>query len=500
MTSEPARLLGEYRLLQLVAEKPHIHRWYAEQTSVSRAVLVDELLDKDEPVLRNAFLADVRARAAVEHPLVASVYEAVSTEDACYFTHEYLPEPTLEEQLSACAALRPLDLAHAIRRVAEAQLYLESSGIATTPLELRNIHRDEHGLIRLDNTAIAGPRRPDQSSADATTLGSALLPLVENAQPGSTRACTLLSWMRGSEGRPPLTWGQIRDVALQIEHQLTQPLATTPAVATSAIQRRSSPWQTYALLGGLLLAAVAVLVFYQRANKPSKPQRVLATQPMATVYIPSGRYALMDGAQQHLPAFRIAVHEVTIAEYAEFLARLTMLAKDNQERIFDHPDQPPEKANHVPEDWEALWAAAQASGVWNRQVVTHDTAVVGIDWWDAYAYAEWRKARLPTQEEWMAALYHECPSPGTLAPSAWVPVQSAAIDRTPAGLRGMAGSVAEWTDRPSADPANPLGTRKWVLVGGSYLKPGSHGLTREWVENRSLRRPDLGFRLVLDAE
>ena len=35
------------------------------------------------------------------------------------------------------------------------------------------------------------------------------------------------------------------------------------------------------------------------------------------------------------------------------------------------------------------------------------------------------------------------------------------------------------------------------FIGGSYLKPGSNALTREWTADRSLRRPDLGFRVVL---
>jgi len=38
-----------------------------------------------------------------------------------------------------------------------------------------------------------------------------------------------------------------------------------------------------------------------------------------------------------------------------------------------------------------------------------------------------------------------------------------------------------------------------VIIGGSYLKPASGALSREWTDDRSMRRPDLGFRLVYDA-
>ncbi len=57
----------------------------------------------------------------------------------------------------------------------------------------------------------------------------------------TTRALTLLGWMRGVDDKPPLTWDQVRDVALQIEHQLAQPLPTTPTVATRAVSKPSSP-------------------------------------------------------------------------------------------------------------------------------------------------------------------------------------------------------------------------------------------------------------------
>ncbi len=146
-----------------------------------------------------------------------------------------------------------------------------------------------------------------------------------------------------------------------------------------------------------------------------------------------------------------------------------------------------------------MFAAAKSNGTWNNRPVTLDSPVVGVDWWDAAAYSEWKQVRLATQEEWFAALRKDLAAPATLTPSAWLPVTAETTDRTAQGLLGMAGSVCEWTRRPAASPANPLGERKWVIIGGSFLKPGSNALTREWTDDRSLRRPDLGFRVVSDA-
>jgi len=62
----------------------------------------------------------------------------------------------------------------------------------------------------------------------------------------------------------------------------------------------------------------------------------------------------------------------------------------------------------------------------------------------------------------------------------------------------MAGNACEWTAKPAPNPANPLGEKLWVIIGGSYLKSGSNALTREWTADRGLRRPDLGFRVVFE--
>ena len=178
---------------------------------------------------------------------------------------------------------------------------------------------------------------------------------------------------------------------------------------------------------------------------------------------------------------------------------LQTLAKDRRDRTFDHEDQPSAKTSHQPDDWAALLAAAKTNGTWNERTVSLDSPVVGVDWWDGSAFAEWKQGRLPSQEEWFAALRKDVAQPSAIQAAAWVSVTAETLDRTPTGLTGMAGSVCEWTRRPAANPANPLGARKWVIIGGSFLKPGSNALTREWTDDRSLRRPDLGFRVVFDS-
>ena len=488
------RHLGEYRLLELLSENPLTRTWLAEQVSVSRRVLVDELR-AEQAHQQDAFLADVRAKAAVEHPLIGSVYEAVAEPGLCYFAHELLHGATLADRRDASNPFPPASLALLLRRIAEAHLQQEMLGQATSALGLEHLHLDDQGVLRLDNLAIAGARTPEQSARDSGHLGQALRPLVAAGQPGSTRMLTLLDWMCGKGLEAPLKWDQVRDLCGQIEHQLAQP---PPSATTQpGTQRREKPLAAILTTVGLfvLIAILAVCLHLRPKSPPAYPRSNLPD----AVLIPAGNHPTPDGTEEFLKPFRISAHEVTIGQYAEFLETLETLAKDHREHTFDHQNQPPAKSSHLPDAWASLLAAASSNGTWHAAPVSLDCPVVGVDWWDASAYAEWKQVRLATQEEWFAALRQDLADPASLKPAAWIPVTSATPDRTPHGLIGMAGSVCEWTRLPAVNPANPLGERRWVIVGGSFLKPGSNSLTREWTDDRSLRRRDLGFRVVLAA-
>ena len=236
-----------------------------------------------------------------------------------------------------------------------------------------------------------------------------------------------------------------------------------------------------------------------KSCKRATPPPPRAALPEA-VGVAAGIHPTPDGTNEQLRAFRISACEVTIGQYAKFLEDLDVVSRDGRRTLFDHPSQPAEKTSHLPEGWADLLGAAQANATWQGRPVTLDSPVVGVDWWDATAYAEWKQGRLPTQEEWFAALRQGQTDAAALPPGPWQSVTLETPDRTPAGLLGMAGSVAEWTGRQAINPANPLGQRLWVIIGASYLKPANGALAREWTEERKQRRPDLGFRVVFEPK
>ena len=491
---ENARHVGDYRLLERLASDGNTGTWLAEQVSIGRTVVLDELLDL-APESRDHFLADTRARAAVDHPFIASVYEAVDGSDHCFRASERLTGKSLQSMLDDGITLEPIHLTRALRSLSEANLHYETNARSTQPLAPGHIHMDGKHVTRIANLATTGDRANDESARDIERLGHDLVPLVAPDRPGTTRMFTVLAWMRGKDRPAPLQWREIISLCNQIERQLSTP------VGASAKANRPGQNTRHALFlfGGFTLAALGLIMLAAMLLRPASPLTEIVDRP-PPVLIPPGEHPTHDGGRASHAAFLIDARETTIGEYREFLDTLDVLAADDRHRLFDHPGQPAGKSSHTPDDWPALLAAARARGEWNGHPVTLESPVPGVDWWDAMAYANWRKARLPTQEEWAAAIHHECDVPGEITAGQWhAEIPSDCTDRTPAGIHGVAGSLSEWTRKPAINPANPLGRKQYVIVGGSHLTLGKNALSREWVADPGTRRPDLGFRLVRDV-
>ncbi len=185
--------------------------------------------------------------------------------------------------------------------------------------------------------------------------------------------------------------------------------------------------------------------------------------------------------------------EVTNAEYQRFL-------NDWLARIhwYAHPLEPAGK-DYLPKFW--------TDSTFNQP----DQPVVGVDWWDAYAYANWAGKRLPTREEWEIAArtgqtdYY--PWGNEFVDSISVtqeigfkhpkPVKQFSMDQTPSRLYDMGGNVSEWTVSP--DEENPGFV---FLKGGNYLRKGRiySILFLDEKANQDMRHQSVGFRCAMDGE
>jgi iron(II)-dependent oxidoreductase len=203
-----------------------------------------------------------------------------------------------------------------------------------------------------------------------------------------------------------------------------------------------------------------------------------ATEGM--VRIPGGTYILGSDAaadarpvhQVVLKPFAIDRHEVTNAQFAEFLGTLHVrplrdrgpgmlrpgdVAGPDAFRLHEggrDPRTPPYVA--LDDDESRLVVAGRRFGVmggFERHPVNE------VTWAGALAFCRWRGARLPTEAEWEAAARgreartypwgHAPPTPERAVygrgSNNTAPVGSHPAGATPEGVHDLAGNVAEWT-------------------------------------------------------
>ncbi|MFC1743101.1 formylglycine-generating enzyme family protein [Candidatus Riflebacteria bacterium] len=240
-----------------------------------------------------------------------------------------------------------------------------------------------------------------------------------------------------------------------------------------------------------------------------------------------------------LNRFAIDRFEITNAQYRKFLNWF----KKTGSRRFSHPDEPRGK-DYTPRYWFVKYnpllqkPGFKKHAYFNEKTFTKDEhPVVGVDWFDAYAYAGWAQKRLPTEAEWERAARGV---DGRLWPwgNTWywgycniggekkgkdvsvkgfekdgyiysAPVGNYLKGVSPAGCHDMAGNVSEWCadwyradyykNAPGKAPKGPkTGSRRVVRGGGSNNFPSSVRASRRFSYEPEYRGFTLGFRCAKD--
>jgi formylglycine-generating enzyme required for sulfatase activity len=256
------------------------------------------------------------------------------------------------------------------------------------------------------------------------------------------------------------------------------------------------------LVVALAAGTAAYAAFKQKDNIAGYLQGIVTkpvvhVQAASRVVIPAGPFYYQDGQIIALPEFNIDVTEVTVAQYAEFLAAV------GESHEYDHPDQPAGKS-HRNRQWDRLYEVAVGQGELEGVRININFPAVFVDWFDAYAYARWRGRRLPTEQEWEKAargisgqrypwgsdervdaanIYRGDPRQKWSLPGAYL------FDKSPYGAVDMAGNVSEWTYSVDSS-GNP------VIRGGNFGNI-SADITRRITNQRSVTLSDrIGFRTV----
>ena len=145
---------GDYVISRLISKGTNTSTWAATQVSVQREVLVCSLDDAylDDHQTRAEFIADVRIKAAVDHPLIASILEAVNEGPLCFFAYEKINGKDLGDLHEQGKLISPLHVARIIKNVSSACEHLEATQVATLPLSPHDIFVDRDYHCRLHHS------------------------------------------------------------------------------------------------------------------------------------------------------------------------------------------------------------------------------------------------------------------------------------------------------------------------------------------------------------
>lgn len=537
--------LGDYDLLEPLHENEHTRTFLARQRSIERRValvlLKPEWAENAEAV--SEFEGDVRAKACVSHPRIAAVYESGEEEGYHYYTREKVAGKhiaQLREEGNRYALPVVWGL---LKAVCDAFLYYEKNQLGYLPFQA-SVLVLMHDEPYLANLATGVPPDAEVFTQSLSAIRESFWRLLKAEDTHRTEVRQFFARMDPDHGKVFQSWQDLQRGCNLVSQAGSSATVAAPVMMTAsrsdgdgsvvaggvtsatsetspdewamntasiAAAQATSRWLT-ALTIVLVGVVVALGWFWWGPKRPTTPVK----NPM--IKIPAGPFVFQEGQALELPDFWISKYEVTIAQYAEFIEFV------KGSRAFAHPEQPPSKEGHAPADWAAYREAAERQGVYRGQPVNVNCPVVGVDWWDAYAYARWRGGRLPTVEEWEKAArgpeglaypwgseadaakantgldYDEAGDSGggVDGHNAWAPVDQLGDDVSPYGVVGMGGNVSEWTASFAPDPNDP---EKEVPVakGASFVTK-----SRLELKHGRLPSPDQGvlsrgFRIAADG-
>lgn len=268
--------------------------------------------------------------------------------------------------------------------------------------------------------------------------------------------------------------------------------------------------------------------------EPAPGTRMTDDKDVVMVYVPTGRFLMGSTPQQVEAAFQQAQkddkdakwewykrelpqHEIVIA--SGFWLDLTPVTNAMYARFVDDNGYIT-RDFWTPAGWEWVQRERKTGPQYYNNFASPQQPRVGVTWFEAYAYCQWRGGRLPTEAEWEWAARgpenRTYPWGNTFEPDNVIydknsggktaPVGSAVgwFSASWAGALDMSGNVWEWVStrylpypyRSHDGREDTNGTDNRVLRGGSWWTKGSNQIRASY---RNLRYPDYaddgrGFR------
>lgn len=451
--------LGEYTLNRLIGRRESTSLYYAKQSHVERGVVIEVLSAGGGHAAVESFLELARARVAVALPHVSQVFESMVSDEVWYLTQAMPDGRNIARIAREKNGLTVKQICHIVEAAAAMYRAAEERNVATGLLAVHDIYMRSDDHVNFLSPVLVGAYDPESYIAQQQALAAVLYPLLpQNGVPGQSRVATLAYWMSNGYETGFLTWEELAQTAAmlreQVEPRFLQNHRSGAAAQTRGAVVRQSKRNRRRTLKIIRYSGLAVLLAVAGAVAGA-----LST-PNSGDPLPAN-----DGStilcREGMQEFEVAVRPVTIGEYKEFLQAYEgdkVLSRDDRRRLL--ADVPADGSTRRPLHWEGQWDAALAGKSFKGEVLSLDSPVRGVNYWDAFVYARYKRAQLPS-----GRLLHTARVKG-----------------------GAEVSVCEWTTNTA--PQND------IYRAGSIILPDKVGTPALLEPNRNERKMQYGFRIV----
>ncbi|MBI5594761.1 MAG: protein kinase [Elusimicrobia bacterium] len=176
---EGALLGGKYRLGALVTRDAAGEQWDALDTTLNRQVCVRRIVldEAADPAQRERLRKEAQTAAALQHPNIIGVFEALDEPGGVFLIMEHAPGRTVEQILTKEGPLSPGRVRRILEGAAAALAYARSVGVAHPGLKASSIVVTDGGQVKVrDFSSSAGT-----GSDDAHALAACFYEMLTGA-------------------------------------------------------------------------------------------------------------------------------------------------------------------------------------------------------------------------------------------------------------------------------------------------------------------------------
>ena len=454
----------------------------------------------------------IRAWARVNHPSVYAIYESVPWANRILVALEPVVHPTLLHRRWAGETPSLVAWSKLATTLTSVLASMEASSVPARLLGEYDLTLSPAGVPRLRNPAAFSAAAEVSPLANYTHFAA----LAEPALAGQPKGDAFLRLLRNLSPSPQDAFRACQDFESQLAEFRELHVRPEELEAAQKTMRARSLRRWAFAIGGTLLTAFLVgltsLIHHGQKNLPAQMQN-------PSLQVPAGELRL-QGQPILIPQFQMDSFEVSIGDFEKFLEAARQMSPDEFRKLL--PPESPKQSwqDLVPRGWTLnptwlqrrmwqwdLYNSARRGDRFEGTRVTRDTAVSGLDYDSAYAYARYRGRYLPSRLQFLRAAlgngshtyqWQDLNVGGANAKALQAREYffgvlaggSFAADRGPYGHADLAGNVSEWiVSRPGQRPR---------YMGASFSETNPDHLRLEVVYEQDPDYKDfrIGFRTV----